>query len=285
MNNPRPQNEQQTFGGLLKFWRQDRRFSQLELALETQVSQRHLSFLESGRAHPSREMVLHLARVMDIPLRERNDLLLAAGYAPMYPERSLSDARMAGIRMALETTLTHHEPFPALVVDRQWNVILNNQAVDRLIGLIGRPASVWNTVDPTGRRNLMRLMLHPEGFRSLWADWPATVNALLSRIEAETQANPRHMELRGLLEELRRLTGVSATGTTEGEVALMEVPAMNLKLQKDQVTLQFFSMICTLGAALDVTADELRLELLFPSDNETAEFLTSVSSTPRSKGA
>lgn len=284
MNNPRCQKQEQTFGDLLKFWRQDRRFSQLELALETRVSQRHLSFLESGRAHPSRAMVLHLARALNIPMRERNNLLLVAGYAPMYPARSLSDAQMAGIRLALEITLRHHEPFPALVVDRQWNVILNNQAVDRLISLIGQPASVWNTVDPTGRRNLMRLMLHPEGLQPLWADWPATAKALLSRLEAEARANPRHVELRGLIEELRSLTGISTTSAAEGEVGFMEVPTMTVKMQNDQVTLQFFSMISTFGAALDVTADELRLELLFPSDNETAEFLTSVSSTTRSEG-
>jgi len=154
-----------TFGDLLKAWRTARRYSQLELALETQVSQRHLSFLECGRAGPSRDMAMHLSQVLRVPLRERNDLLMAAGYAPVYPERPLEDGEMAAIRQALETTLRHHEPFPALVVDRQWNVVLHNAAVDRLIGLLGPPARVWRRVDPSGRRNLMRLTLHPQGLQ------------------------------------------------------------------------------------------------------------------------
>ncbi len=125
------------FGNLLKAWRTARRYSQLELASETQVSQRHSSFLESGRANPSREMVMHLAQELRVPLRERNDLLVAAGFAPCCAERALGDEGMAAIRQALEITLHHHEPFPALVVNRQWNIVLQNAAVDRSISLLG----------------------------------------------------------------------------------------------------------------------------------------------------
>jgi transcriptional regulator with XRE-family HTH domain len=261
------------FGSLLKAWRAARRYSQLELASETQVSQRHLSFLESGRANPSRDMVLHLAQVLRVPLRERNDLLVAAGFAPLYPERALDDTGMAVIRQALETTLRHHEPFPALVVDRQWNIVLHNAAVDRLIGLLGEPARVWKMVDPAGGRNLMRLTLHPKGLQPLVVDWPGTATALLMRLQAEVQANPANTGLQELLVDLRALPGVPSTGHTAGAQSMMQVPVLTLKLRQGNATLEFFSMICTFGTALDLTADELRLELLFPSDDITTQFL------------
>lgn len=261
------------FGSLLKAWRAARRYSQLELASETQVSQRHLSFLESGRANPSRDMVLHLAQVLRVPLRERNDLLVAAGFAPLYPERALDDTGMAAIRQALETTLRHHEPFPALVVDRQWNIVLRNAAVDRLIGLLGEPARVWKKVDPTGGRNLMRLTLHPKGLQPLVVDWHGTATALLMRLQAEVQANPANTGLQELLVDLRALPGVPSTDHTAGAQSTIQVPVLTLRLRQGNATLEFFSMICSFGTALDLTADELRLELLFPSDDITAQFL------------
>jgi transcriptional regulator with XRE-family HTH domain len=267
------------FGSLLKAWRAARRYSQLELASETGVSQRHLSFLESGRANPSRDMVVHLAQVLRVPLRERNDLLVAAGFAPLYPERALDGTGMAAIRQALETTLRHHEPFPALVVDRQWNVVMHNAAVDRLVGLLGPPARVWKKVDPSGRRNLMRLTLHPQGLQPLVVDWPGTATALLTRLQAEVQANPANTGLRQLLADLRTLPGVPSTGQPAGARPTMQVPVLTLALRQGNATLEFFSMICTFGTALDLTADELRLELLFPGDEITARFLRSAGST------
>ena len=261
------------FGSLLKSWRAARRYSQFELALHTRVSQRHLSFLESGRAQPSRDMVLHLAQGLLVPLRERNDLLVAAGFAPIYAERTLNDGAMAAIRQALETTLRHHEPFPALVVDRCWNVVLHNAAVDRLIGLLGDPAQVWARVDPSGRRNLMRLTLHPEGVQPLVADWPATAAALLARLQVEAQANPANAGLQQLLADLRALPGVPSNLSSVSTLPSMEVPVMTLRLRQGDATLEFFSMICTFGTALDLTADELRLELLFPGDDVTARWL------------
>jgi transcriptional regulator with XRE-family HTH domain len=261
------------FGDMLRAWRTARRYSQLELAGETQVSQRHLSFLESGRASPSREMVNHLARVLCVPLREHNDMLTAAGFAPLYPERGLHDVDMAMIRQALETALQHHEPFPALVVDRQWNIVLHNAAVDRLIGLLGEPTLVWRRVDPTGGRNLMRLTLHPLGLQPLVADWPGTASALLMRLQAEVRANPANTGLQTLLADLRALPGVPSTDHPVAGALTMQVPVLTLKLQAKGATLEFFSMVCTFGTALDLTADELRLELLFPCDEGTARFL------------
>ncbi len=261
-----------TFGDLLKTWRTARRYSQLDLALETQVSQRHLSFLESGRASPSRDMAMHLSQVLCVPLRERNELLMAAGFAPVYPERRLEDAEMAAILQALQTTLHHHEPFPAVVVDRQWNVVLHNVAVDRLIGLLGPPARVWQQVDPSGRRNLMRLTLHPQGLQTLVVDWPQTAGAMLTRLQLEAQANPANAALHALLSDLRSLPGVPAA-LEMGTPATFQPPVLSLKLRRGHVALALFSMVCSFGTAMDLTADELRLELLFPSDQVTAEFL------------
>jgi transcriptional regulator with XRE-family HTH domain len=263
----------QPFGDLLRAWRTARRYSQLELAEETQVSQRHLSFLESGRASPSRDMVMQLAQALRAPLRERNELLMAAGFAPFYPERKLDDAGMAAIRQALETTLQHHEPFPALVVDRKWNVVLHNAAVDRLIGLLGEPARVWKKVDPSGNRNLMRLTLHPKGLQPLVVDWPGTATSLLMRLQAEVQANPANTALQELLDDLRALPGVPSIHRPAGAEPTMQVPVLTLELRQGDATLEFFSMICTFGTALDLTADELRLELVFPCDDLTAQFL------------
>lgn len=268
-----------SFGSLLKAWRGARRYSQLALASETQVSQRHLSFLESGRANPSRDMVLHLAQVLHVPLRERNALLRAAGFAPLYPERNLDDAGMVAIREALETTLRHHEPFPALVVDRQWNVVMHNAAVDRLVGMLGEPARVWKKVDPTGGRNLMRLTLHPRGLRPLLVDWPGTAAALLLRLQAEVQANPANTGLQTLLSDLRALPGMLPTEQPSAVLA-MRVPVLALGLQVGDVALGLFSMVCTFGTALDLTTDELRLELLFPGDEVTARFLRARDQAP-----
>ena len=260
------------FGELLKAWRAARRYSQLELALQTQVSQRHLSFLECGRAKPSREMAMHLSQTLQVPLRERNQLLMAAGFAPVYPERPLESVEMAAVRQALETTLRHHEPFPALVVDRQWNLVLHNAALDRLIGLLGLPAHVWQRVDPSGRRNLMRLTLHPLGLQPLIADWPRTAAAVMARLQHEVQANPANTALGALLADLRMLPGVPHTAATDS-LPVFQPPVLSLKLRRGKTTLEFFSMICSFGTAIDLTADELRLELLFPSDEATTQFL------------
>lgn len=261
------------FGGLLKSWRTCRRYSQLDLALEAKVSQRHLSFLESGRAQPSREMVLQLAEVLRIPLRERNELLLATGFAPLYQERALDSADMAAIKQALEATLRHHEPYPALAVDRQWNVVSQNAAVDRLVSLLGSPSSVWQRVDPSGRRNLMRLTLHPHGMQPLVRNWQQTATILLTRLQREVTANPSDAGLRVLFADLCSLPGIpSDWRRTTWNVTPPPVLALELG-QKGSPSLKLFSMVSTFGTAMDVTADELRLELFFPEDESTAKFL------------
>ncbi len=262
-----------TFGQLLKDWRTTRRYTQHELADETDVSQRHLSFLESGRSMPSRDMVLHLTQTLQMPLRARNDLLVAAGYAPLYPERALGTADMTAIRHALETTLNHHEPFPALVIDRQWNVVMHNAALDKLVGLVGNPEKVWKQVDPSGDRNLMRLTLHPKGLQPLIVDWPGTATAILLRLQAEARANPKNLGLEELIADLRTLPGLPPIDQTVGAIPPVQLPVLPLQIRKKGMTLDLFSMICSFGTALDLTAEELRLELLFPSNSVTEHFL------------
>lgn len=261
------------FGAMLKSWRTSRRYSQLDLAMEAEVSQRHLSFLESGRAQPSREMVLKLSEVLRIPLRERNDLLLATGFAPLYEERTLDSADMVAVRQALEVTLRHHEPYPALAVDRQWNVVLQNAAMDRLLGLVGSPASVWQRVDPSGRRNLMRLTLHPRGMQPLVRNWLQTATVLLARLQREVDANPSDAQLRALLTDLCALPGIPL-GWRHATWDRTPPPVLSLELgTSGTASLRLFSMVCTFGTAMDVTADEMRMELFFPSDEFTAAFL------------
>ena len=269
-----------TFGALLKSWRAARRYSQLALALEANVSQRHLSFLESGRAQPSREMVLTLSEVLGVPLRERNDLLLATGFAPLYGARPLDSADMVAVKHALDLTLRHHEPYPALAVDRQWNVVLHNSAVDRLLELVGVPSRVWLAVDPSGRRNLMRLTLHPLGMQPLVRNWDEVATALLARLQREVTVHPTDLALRGLLSELCALPGLPLRWRhARGEVTPPPVLALELG-PPGQPALRLFSMVSTFGTAMDVTADELRLELLFPQDEFTADFLGGRSGTP-----
>jgi transcriptional regulator with XRE-family HTH domain len=260
------------FCALLKSWRTSRRFSQLDLAMEAKVSQRHLSFLESGRAQPSREMVLHLSNVLRIPLRERNYLLLAGGFAPQYQERPLESLDMAAVKQALEATLRHHEPYPALAVDRWWNVVLQNAAVDRLIALLGSPPSVWQRVDPTGRHNLMRLTLHPRGLQPLVRNWQETATVLITRLQSEVLSNPADAQLGALFSDLCALPGIPSDWS-QATWALTLPPVLTIELGKQsEPSLKIFSMVCRFGTAMDVTADEMRLELIFPGDDYTAAF-------------
>jgi transcriptional regulator with XRE-family HTH domain len=264
-------NAASVFGAQLRAWRACRGLSQLELAARSEVSQRHLSFLESGRALPSRSMVLLLSRCLALPLRECNQLLLAAGFAPQYPERPLEDAGMVAVSQALEATLRHHEPYPAFVLNRRWDMVMGNAAADRIVALLGPPDQVWQRVDPEGGRNLMRLTLHPLGLQPLIENWAQTAETLLSRLDHEVRANPANAALRALIDSLQTLPGVPARAAPDVDDAVPP-PVLSLKLRHGPWRLEIFSMICSFGTALDVTADELRLELLFPANAATADF-------------
>ena len=251
--------ESSSFPELLRTWRQRRRLSQLELALEAGVSQRHLSFLELGRANPSRSMILQLSETLEVPLRERNVWLVAAGFAPVFRARPLDDPQMSQVMSAVRRMLANHEPFPAVAIDRAWNIRLSNRAFDALIALVG--ADVWTRIGGA-ERNLMRLSFHPKGIRPLVANWRAIAPLLWHRACREADALGGQ-DMKALLAELRPHQDAETLRAAE-EVAL--VPVLPLELQKDGLRVSLFTVIATFGTAQDVTADELRIESFFPAD-------------------
>ena len=249
------------FPGLLRTWRRKRRWSQLELALASGVSQRHVSFLESGRARPSRGMILQLSETLEVPLRERNGWLMAAGFAPLFQARGLDDPRMGQVMGAVRMMLANHEPFPALALDRAWNVRLANGAFERLAAMLGE--DVWARVG--GGRNLMRLFFHPEGIRPLVTNWAAVALLLWCRARREAEAVGGE-DMRRVLAELAQYQDAGTLWAGE-DAALL--PVLPLEMVKDGVRMSLFTVIATFGTAQDVTADELRIETLFPADAAT----------------
>lgn len=259
------------FARLLKSWRERRKCSQLELALDAGVSQRHLSFLESGRAQPSREMILQLAEVLGVPLRERNQLLHAAGFAPVFTQHTLDQDEMNAVRQALDMMLKHHEPFPALVVNREWNLVQANTAAQRFIGLLENPDDVWQRVDPGGGRNVMRMTFHHAGMQPLLRNWDQVATLLLSRLQREVAADPTHTALRQLFDDISAYPHVAPQWHNTPWNATPP-PILPLTLGMGDQELKIFSMISTFGTALDITAEELRVETFFPADEFSAQF-------------
>jgi len=256
----------QPVGDLLREWRQRRRLSQLELALEADISTKHLSFLETGRSQPSREMLLRLAEQLEIPLRERNVLLVAAGYAPVFAERALDDPALAAARKAVDLVLAGHAPYPALAVDRHWTLVAANAPVARLVA--GADPSL---LEPPV--NVLRLSLHPRGLAPRivnLAEWRAHLLARLRRqIEVSADA-----ALGRLLSELAAYPAPEARPrpprSFRDEFAGVLVP---FQLAIDEGTLCFLSTTTVFGTPLDITLSELALEAFFPADAATAETL------------
>src|SRR4051794_39815004 len=252
------------FGALLRDWRSRRRLSQMELALDADVSARHLSFVETGRSKPSRELVLQLADHLEVPLRERNALLLAAGYAPAYAERALGDEAMAPVREALERLLKSHEPFPAVAVDRQWELVAANAPAQALL----TDGTAPELLEPPA--NTLRISLHPDGLapRILnLAEYSSHLLHLVAR-EAATTGDPA---LVALHEELRGYPGVDSNPPPQDPANSLFIP-LRLRGPADK-ELSFFSTIARFGTALDVTVAELSIESFFPADAATAEAL------------
>lgn len=253
-------------GPLLRTWRQRRRLSQLELAHGAEVSARHLSFVETGRAKPSRELLLHLAEHLDVPLRERNALLLAAGYAPSYDARALDDDEMAPARAALDTILRAHEPFPALIVDRHWNLVSANAPTLRLLTDGVAP---WLLEPPV---NVVRVSLHPEGLApriANLAEWHAHMLHRLTRQLALT-ADPT---LADLLDEVRSYPAPADHATTPASDDPADLLFVPLALRAGPNVLRLFGTIATFGTAVDVTLAELSIEQFFPADRATEDAL------------
>jgi transcriptional regulator with XRE-family HTH domain len=253
-------------GPLLRDWRQRRRMSQMELALEAGVSTRHLSFVETGRSRPSAEMVLHLADRLDVPLRERNELLLAAGFAPQYAARDFDDPALREVRDAVSRVLAAHEPYPAIAVDRYWNLIASNEALGPFLEGVAPEL----LVPPV---NTIRLALHPDGVAPRILNLGEYRADLIERLEraARLTGDP---ELAALHEEMLGYPGPEPPSQPS-----VSAPAVAVGLRlgpapgSDAPELSFFSTITTFGTAVDVTVSELALEAFFPADEQTADYL------------
>jgi transcriptional regulator with XRE-family HTH domain len=253
------------FGELIRDWRQRRRMSQLDLAVEADVSTRHLSFIETGRSRPSRELVVHLAEQLDVPLRDRNSLLLAAGYAPGYRETELDAEEMAPVRAAIDKILAGHEPFPAIVVDRMWNV---SQANRPALAILTDGVSQELLAPPV---NALRVSLHPDGLAPRIANFTEYSEHIIHRLHRQAVLSG-DSELFALEEELSRYPGVSAQ--RRGFDAAADLVFMPLVLQvTEKVQFSFFSTLATFGTAIDITVSELAIESFFPADEATATAL------------
>ncbi len=248
-------------GDLLRDWRQRWRISQLDLALDAGVSARHLSFLETGRSQPSREMVVLLAEQLDIPLRERNALLLAAGYAPLYRERGLDDPDFAAIRAAVERILAGHEPFPAVAIDRHWNLVSMNAGVAPLLEGVD-PALLAPPV------NVLRLSLHPAGLAPAIANLTQWREHLLSRLGRQI-AESGDPVLASLRQELESLPHEGGEAVDDGLASL----AVPLQLKTQRGVLSFISTSMVFGAPRDIGLAELAIEAFLPADEVTAKAL------------
>jgi len=261
-------------GDLLREWRQRRRMSQLVLATEAQISTRHLSFVESGRAQPSREMLMHLAEQLDVPLRARNALFVAAGYAPLYAERALSDPQLDAAREAVQLVLRGHEPYPALAIDRHWTMVAANGA---LAPLVARAAP--HLLEPPV--NVMRLSLHPDGLAPHILDWAGWRAHALQRLERQAQASG-DATLTALAEELAAYPAPAGADAEQGrhrdsEPAPLSDVVVPFSLRTDIGVLSFFSTTTVFGSPVDVTLSELAIEAFFPADAATSEALRAYS--------
>jgi transcriptional regulator with XRE-family HTH domain len=265
---PAPTKEPSPFGKLLREWRRLRRRSQLDLGLEAEVSARHLSFLETGRARPSREMVLLLSSMLDVPLRERNGLLQAAGFAPAYRETALSEPAMAEMVAALRLILRQQEPFPARVVDRHWDLVMVNEAYLTTLGwVLGMACDLAPyAVLSAPRTNVLRVLFAPDGVRPHIVNWVDVARDVVARVRREA-AFDGDAATQALLADLEAASGLAATAALSGPAAqAMVIPVV---LEAGGRTLRFFSTITTLGAPQDVTLAELRIEAFHPADPAT----------------
>jgi len=250
-------------GRLIKAWRHRRRKSQLALSLEAGVSARHLGFLEVGRSSPSREMVLLLADALDVPLRERNSLLVAAGYAPVYRETGLTAPELGHARKALQLILDHHEPFPAVVMDPIWNIVLTNRGADGFFSrLLPQPA------DPRPP-NVVRLMFDPRGLRPFVANWEEAAGALIRRVHREALGGAPDDATTRLLEEVLAFPDVPRRWRTPESLGVTPPPFVAIQFRKDGLAMDYFSTVTTLGTPQDITLQGLRIECFFPANAET----------------
>ena len=267
-------------GNLLRHWRNVRGRNQLDLSIETGVSQRHISFIESGRSIPSRQTLLEIAQVLDVPLRERNTLLLSAGYAPVFSEAAWNSAQMQSVTKALERILRQHEPFPALVMDRYWNVLMTNKSAPRFFNCF------FDMSQRKGPRNMLHLVFDPDGMRPFVEHWDEVASSLLHRVRTEATGRVIDEKTRELVAALLAYPGVRTisaeqtqtrsrrsdlgqTSESNSAAGRPVLPIIPLSFRKGETVLNYFSMVTTVGTPQTVAAQELRIETMFPADEET----------------
>jgi transcriptional regulator with XRE-family HTH domain len=265
-------------GTLLKQWRERRKMSQEGLALDAGVSTRHISFVETGRARANRDHILSLARSLDLPLRARNELLTAAGFAPIYRETTLDAPEMAQVRRAVGFMLSQQEPYPAIVLDRHWNIVMANEAMSRLTGLFLSPQEAAEA----GAPNVMRLTYHPKGLRSWIVNWEETASAYIQWLHRDLLRTGDE-KTAALLDELlsypdipRKWLSLDLDASTE--------PFLAMEFRKNSIHSSFFTTIASLGTPYDITLHELRIESFFPADDATDVMLRGLASDKKSVG-
>jgi len=258
----RTKQREPSVGTLLQSWRKARNLSQLGLATQADISSRHLCFVETGRANPSREMVLLLANVLDVPLRERNALLLAAGFAPVYAESKLDAPVLAAVNAALSAILRQQEPFPAVVMNRQWDIIRTNQAATRFFGfLLGKGKT-------SGPANVLRMMFDPHALRPFVRNWNAVAESLVRRVRREAVGGIQDEGTRLLLAEVLDYPDVPRSlRDAKGDLPLS--PVVPVIFEKGHDRFDFFSAVTTLGTPQDITVQEVRIESFFPANDQT----------------
>jgi transcriptional regulator with XRE-family HTH domain len=250
-----------TVGRLLRQWRTTRGLSQLDLALRAGFSTRHLSFIETGRSQPSRQALLVLAETLDVPLRERNLLLEAGGFADVYRETALDAAEMAHVRGVLQFILDRHDPYPAVVLDRYATCVMGNEASRRLIAAVVDPSLIVE------HANFLRLAFHPLGARRFIVNWDEVARHLLGRAERELASPAADRRAAALLDEVRGYAGPAiAPDAAQASPSLAGDLLLPIHVRRDGLELRLFSTIMTLGTPRDVTLQELRLEAFFPAD-------------------
>jgi transcriptional regulator with XRE-family HTH domain len=248
-------------GVLLRQWRDLRGRSQSDLSLDTAVSQRHISFIESGRSVPSRQTLLEIAQALDIPFRDRNTLLLAAGYAPVYSESEWDAPEMQSVTGALRRMLRQHEPFAAMVMDRYWNVLMTNESAPRFFNCF------TNMAARKGPRNVLHLMFDPEGMRPFVVNWEDVAKGLFQRVYRESVGRVIDERTRELLAALLAYPAVKTDWKTS--ITSSALPVIPMSFVKDDKVLNYFSMVTTVGTPQTVAAQELRIECMFPADEAT----------------
>ncbi|WP_067452571.1 helix-turn-helix domain-containing protein [Actinomadura macra] len=258
-----------SFGALIRYWRRVRAMSQLDLASAAMTTPRHMSFLETGRSAPSRKMVLRLAGALDVPLRDRNGLLVAAGFAPLFPHRGLDDPALDRVTAAIGLMLDRHDPLPAVVLDRGWGLVDANRGAAHLFGALLAPEPIPDEV------NVLRLFLEPGPVRDGIANWEQVAPTLLERARREAVGGVPDLATAELVQELRARPEVQAVVTAPDTIAPL-IPIVDVHFRLGAEHLRFFSMVSSIGTPVDVTAQELRVESFFPSDAATGDRWTAL---------